>query len=116
MQMQAGAVGIACATVAEAAALSESGITGLLITSPVAGAAKIERIAELNREKELAVVVDHIHQVDGIISVPAGATCPDLGDRLLIGATHCDPTVNLHSAFHVVRNDGVEEWATFGRY
>jgi len=52
----------------------------------------------------------------GIIGIPPGAQAPGLGERLLIGATHCDPTVNLHSTFHVIRDDGVEKWAILGRY
>ena len=52
----------------------------------------------------------------GIIRLPEGAPVPELGARMLIGATHCDPTVNLHSAFHVVGADGVQQWAVLGRY
>jgi Putative serine dehydratase domain len=33
----------------------------------------------------------------GIIKLPAGAPPLSLGARVLIGATHCDPTVNLHA-------------------
>jgi D-serine deaminase-like pyridoxal phosphate-dependent protein len=66
-QIDAGAVGIACATVAEAAALAAAGITGLLITSPVMGDAKFSLVAKLNRENGLAVVVDHTAQVEGLL-------------------------------------------------
>ncbi|MGC2778729.1 MAG: alanine racemase [Bradyrhizobium sp.] len=52
----------------------------------------------------------------GIISIPPGQHAPEIGARVLIGATHCDPTVNLHSSFQVVRNDEVEEWPILGRY
>jgi D-serine deaminase-like pyridoxal phosphate-dependent protein len=52
----------------------------------------------------------------GIIGMPPEAEPPPLGSRLLLGATHCDPTVNLHSAYHVVREDGVERWPILGRY
>jgi D-serine deaminase-like pyridoxal phosphate-dependent protein len=67
LQLRAGgAVGIACATVAEAEALAAGGIGGLLLTSPVMGEAKLAHLARLNREKGLAVVVDHPAQVDAI--------------------------------------------------
>ena len=53
----------------------------------------------------------------GTISIPAGATAPKLGDRLLIGATHCDPTVNLHACYRVVEDgDRLSEWLVLGRY
>ena len=52
----------------------------------------------------------------GIIAIPAGHAAPALGDRLLIGATHCDPTVNLHAAYHVVENDTVQTWPIRARY
>jgi D-serine deaminase-like pyridoxal phosphate-dependent protein len=64
LQLQAGAIGIACATVAEAEMLRAGGIDDLLLTSPVADAAKTTRIAALNRVSTLAVVVDHPVQVD----------------------------------------------------
>lgn len=52
----------------------------------------------------------------GIVSVPAGQKAPALGARLLLGATHCDPTVNLHSRYHVIAEEGVKIWPISGRY
>lgn len=52
----------------------------------------------------------------GIVSIPRDAESPPLGSRLLIGATHCDPTVNLHSSYHAVCEQGVEQWRILGRY
>lgn len=53
----------------------------------------------------------------GMITLPAGAEAPQLGTRVLLQATHCDPTVNLHAAYHVVgHNGGVETWPVEGRY
>jgi D-serine deaminase-like pyridoxal phosphate-dependent protein len=63
--VRAGAVGIACATVAEAEALAGAGIGGLLLTTPIMGAAKFARVAALNRSGDVAVVVDHAAQVEG---------------------------------------------------
>ncbi len=34
----------------------------------------------------------------------AGAT-PALGQRITLATPHCDPTVNLYDAYHVVRGD-----------
>jgi D-serine deaminase-like pyridoxal phosphate-dependent protein len=64
LQLRAGAVGIACATIAEAEAMASVGIGGLLITTPLMGEGKLARIARLNRTADLAVVVDHVRQVE----------------------------------------------------
>lgn len=68
LQIRAGAVGIACATLAEAEALASRGITGLLITSPMMGEAKFARLAKLNRTAPLTIVVDHPKQVEGLLA------------------------------------------------
>src|SRR5215475_545498 len=66
MQRDAGAVGIACATICEAEALAHAGITGLLITSPVVGGDKAARLARLNRRTRVTTVVDHPAQLDAL--------------------------------------------------
>ena len=66
MQLDAGAVGIACATIREAEALVQGGITGLLITSPLVGGDKPARLARLNRHTRVVVVVDHPAQLDAL--------------------------------------------------
>jgi D-serine deaminase-like pyridoxal phosphate-dependent protein len=59
-QIAAGAVGVCCAKIGEAEVLSEGGVTGILITSPVAAPAAIARLAELAAAAEgLMAVVDH---------------------------------------------------------
>jgi D-serine deaminase-like pyridoxal phosphate-dependent protein len=53
----------------------------------------------------------------GTITLPPSAAIPRLGSRVLIGATHCDPTVNLHNGYHVVKGDGtLMRWPIIGRY
>lgn len=53
----------------------------------------------------------------GTIKLPRGAAAPAVGSRVLIGATHCDPTVNLHSSYHVLTVDGsLARWPIVGRY
>jgi len=59
-QIAAGGLGVCCATLREAEAMVAAGIAGVLITSPVVGPAKIERLARLNGEADgLMVVADH---------------------------------------------------------
>jgi len=59
-QLAAGACGVCVATLAEAELMSQGGITGLLLTSPVADPRKIERIVQTGA----MVVVDHTQQVE----------------------------------------------------
>jgi D-serine deaminase-like pyridoxal phosphate-dependent protein len=65
-QIEAGAVGIACATVAEAEMLAAAGIGRLLLTAPVMGESKFARIARIHRERDITVVVDHPRQMEGL--------------------------------------------------
>jgi D-serine deaminase-like pyridoxal phosphate-dependent protein len=63
LQLDAGALGISCATVAEIEAFAQAGISGLLLTSPVADRAKLERLARVARETDISIVVDHADQI-----------------------------------------------------
>ncbi|MFC3784780.1 D-serine deaminase-like pyridoxal phosphate-dependent protein [Sphingopyxis italica] len=59
-QIAAGAVGVCCAKIGEAEVLAGGGVTGILITSPVAAPAAIERLAKLAASADgLMAVVDH---------------------------------------------------------
>lgn len=59
-QIAAGAVGVCCAKIGEAEALAAGGVTGILITSPVAAPAAIDRLAGLAATAQgLMAVVDH---------------------------------------------------------
>ena len=59
-QIAAGAVGVCCAKIGEAEALTGGGIAGILITSPVAAPRAIERLAKLAAQADgLIAVVDH---------------------------------------------------------
>lgn len=58
-QIAAGAVGVCCAKIGEAEVMVDGGIDGVLITSPVAAPAAIERLAALaGRAKDLMATVD----------------------------------------------------------
>lgn len=59
LQARNGAVGICVATVREAQAMVEAGVRGILITSPVAGPAKMDAlVALLERDPRIMIVVD----------------------------------------------------------
>lgn len=58
-QMTAGAAGQCCATLREAEVLTEAGVSGILVTSPPTGAAKVARLMALHRKApDLMVVSD----------------------------------------------------------
>jgi len=63
-QLEAGARGIACATVAEIEAFAKAGISGLLLTSPVTDRPKLQRLARVARDAEISIVVDHADQIE----------------------------------------------------
>jgi len=59
-QIEAGAVGVCCAKLAEAEALAHAGIDGVLVTSPIAGEASAARAAALAaRLSDFRIVLDH---------------------------------------------------------
>lgn len=59
-QVEAGAGGVTCATLAEAEAMVRGGIEGVLLSSPVVHPGMIERLVQLHAKAEgLMVVVDH---------------------------------------------------------
>lgn len=52
----------------------------------------------------------------GLVMAPPGGSAPPLGARVSLAAPHCDPTVNLYDALHVVRGDAlVDIWPVTAR-
>lgn len=67
LQLAAGAVGVCVATLCEAEVMASGGIAGLHLTTPVIGAAKIERLTRLlNTDGDLSVVVDNPDSLGGL--------------------------------------------------
>jgi D-serine deaminase-like pyridoxal phosphate-dependent protein len=58
MQVRAGAVGITCQKLGEAEVMQAAGLRDILLTFPLVGAAKAERLAALAQEGELSVAAD----------------------------------------------------------
>ncbi len=58
-QIACGAIGMSCATLSEAEALVRNGMQSVLVVNEIAGAAKIERFANLSRDCDLIVAVDN---------------------------------------------------------
>jgi D-serine deaminase-like pyridoxal phosphate-dependent protein len=73
-QIEAGAVGICCAKLAEAETMAAAGIGSILVTSPIAGTLNAERAARLaDALPDFRIVVDH---VDGVFELSEAATAP----------------------------------------
>jgi D-serine deaminase-like pyridoxal phosphate-dependent protein len=101
-QIAAGAVGICCATLGEAEIMAAAGIAKVTITSPVAGGAKIGRLAALNANNpDLIVVSDHPDNVDALNLAVQADNAPlkllvdlDIGHHRT-GVTTVDAAVDL---------------------
>jgi D-serine deaminase-like pyridoxal phosphate-dependent protein len=72
-QRQAGAAGIACATLGEADAMIEAGLDDVLITRAVVGAAKAAHAAALARRARLRVALDAAGAADALGRAAAAA-------------------------------------------
>jgi D-serine deaminase-like pyridoxal phosphate-dependent protein len=62
-QIALGAVGVCCQKVSEAEAMVAGGVADVLISNEIAGAAKLDRLAQLARRARLGVCVDNADNV-----------------------------------------------------
>ena len=69
MQVRAGAVGITCPKLGEAEVMAAAGLRDILLTFPLVGAAKAERLAVLARDATVSVVGDSETVVRGLSAV-----------------------------------------------
>jgi D-serine deaminase-like pyridoxal phosphate-dependent protein len=73
-QIAAGAIGVSAATLTEADAMVQSGIAGVLLTSPVVEPAKITHLVKLvKRAPDLLVTVGHPMQVERLAAAAEAA-------------------------------------------
>ena len=76
-QLAAGAIGFSAATLGEARALVAAGLRGVLITSPIVPAAKIDALMALNRKAtDLMVVVDSPSNLAALEAAASNAGTP----------------------------------------
>ena len=66
MQMQAGSHGITVAKSCEAVVMAAGGLDNILVAYPVFGEAKVNRLAELARDRQITVAVDSLTTAQGI--------------------------------------------------
>lgn len=81
LQLQAGALGVTCAKLAEAEVMAAGGVNDMLVANIVVGPHKVRRLVELRRKADPIVCVDHRDQVEPISRAMAEA---GLRQRLLI--------------------------------
>ncbi|MGS1095298.1 DSD1 family PLP-dependent enzyme [Aquamicrobium terrae] len=82
-QIEAGAVGICCATLDEAEVMAANGISGILVTSPVTTAMKVSRFIELvGGAPDTMIVVDNADNAGALAAAAerAGVTASVLVD------------------------------------
>lgn len=85
-QIAAGAVGICCQKVSEAAVFVEAGITDVLVTNEVVGRSRLDRLARLAGKARIGVLVDHPEQVRALAeAVVAAGTQIDVYIELNVG-------------------------------
>jgi D-serine deaminase-like pyridoxal phosphate-dependent protein len=70
-QIEAGAIGITCAKLAEAKIFFESGIKDILIANEIVGDRKIQRLVHLSRDGDLTVCVDQFENARDISEAAA---------------------------------------------
>jgi len=74
-QIEAGAIGMTCATLSEAEALVANGIGNILISSELAGDRKIQRYVDLARQSDVIAVVDNLKAAKAIARAGREAAC-----------------------------------------
>lgn len=113
LQMQAGALGLCCAKLAEAEALSAAGLDRFLLTSPVVGARKLERLMRLAADcSELMVVVD---DSDNVRALGAAATAAERDLGVLIDVDigqQRSGVTDAESALALAEAIAAEPWLT----
>lgn len=75
LQVEAGALGISCATLGEAEVMSQGQIPGILITSPVVSPGKITRLIAIHeRSRDIMVVVDNLRNIEDLARANISST------------------------------------------
>lgn len=97
--LQAGACGVTCSTVAEAATMVAAGVGEVLIANQVVGTTACSSLAALNRQAHVLSAVDHPEQLQGLAQAARGMGV-ELGllVELDVGMGRC----GCHSAAEVV--------------
>jgi D-serine deaminase-like pyridoxal phosphate-dependent protein len=112
-QVNAGAVGVCCATLSEAEAMVEAGIPGVLLFTSVVSEAKLQRLAALNaRAEDFIVATDDFDNVTqlGRATHATGQTLQVMIDFELGGGRTglADQDTAVALARHIQKTDGLD--------
>ncbi len=121
LQIEAGALGISCATIGEAEEMAKGGIQGILITSPITHPSKIERLIRLHENsQDLMVVSDSIENINILSKANAKSRHPlqilvdfDVGQKRtgapsVLSAIQITKTISEHPS---LRYKGIQAYA-----
>jgi len=75
MQIEAGAIGVATATVWEAGVMARAGVSDVLVANQVVGRERIAALAEAARLTRMTVAVDHARNLDDLSNAAGAAGC-----------------------------------------
>ena len=110
MQLDAGAVGIACQKVSEAEVFAAAGFDDIQIPYNIVGKRKTRRLAELAKRAKVCVTVDSQAVVDGIAAAAQarGAEISIMVELVSLGErTGTTPEAALTLAKHIVASDNL---------
>lgn len=114
-QIAAGALGVCCAKLGEAEALTADGIEGILITSPVVGAPAVERLVALAAQAPtLMAACDH---ADAVAAIGAAAKAAGGHLTLLVdidSGIHRTGVAGAEAALALARQIGAHPALAFG--
>lgn len=105
MQLDAGAVGIACQKVSEAEVFADAGISDIQFPYNIVGERKTARLAELAKRVKISVTVDSLPVIDGIATAAknAGATIHMMVELVALNnRTGTTPENALELAQHIL--------------
>jgi D-serine deaminase-like pyridoxal phosphate-dependent protein len=72
-QVANGAIGVVAAKIGEAEVMANGGIRNIMITTPIVGPRKLERLSRLARQVHLSVVVDSLEAASGLSQMAQAA-------------------------------------------
>ena len=109
-QIAAGAVGVCCQKVSEAAAMVDGGVPDVLVSNEIVGRAKLERLADLAQRARVSVCVDDAANVGALDDAARAAGVRiDTLVEVNVGANRCgvepgEPALRLARAVSGSRN------------
>jgi D-serine deaminase-like pyridoxal phosphate-dependent protein len=113
MQLDAGAQGICCAKLGEAEVMAAAGIPDILITTPVVGRSKLQRLANVAQQSRISVVADDADNISDLAATAQTAGIPlDVLIEVDVGQGRCGVPPGPEAA-RLARLIGDTRWLRF---